>query len=281
MTGDFESRVLDLGPVGYWPMDDASGLAHDASGNDRPLSPVGSPLYGEPGVFTDSTQTSIKVTGTGHGGVPTDDSFVGDYPALNVDGGEITVMFFIYPTAYPPITGGITFFGSGVTDGAAHLAQLRPDGQVFWSVAGDLQAESGASASLETWTYVACTRDGSDLKIYFNAALQATAAAEPIIDVETGFFRVGVMLTATNTARYYNGRVAHVALFDQALSASEIAGIYNGGQGGSPVEPPGSGWVFRGARRGSDHRHPSLRLERRHRPGGLLLRSAHRDGRPL
>jgi hypothetical protein len=226
-TGSFLERILDFPSLtGYWPFDDPSGDAHDESVYDQPLHPVGTPTYGQPGPLTDSAQTSILVEG-GHGfGSGTDDAFTGTYTSLGLGGGDVTVMFYIYPTSYPPfLLGGITQAGGSA--GSGHYAQLRADGTVMWSVAATQQAQTAVAVPLVEWTHVACTRDSTGLYIYFNGVLVATQTTEAVHG--TTPFTVGHSTDASGYTYSYLGRVAHVALFNEALTQSEIEGIHAGG----------------------------------------------------
>jgi len=235
--GTLPTRILaEASLKGYWPMDDASGNAHDESSLNQPLTPTGSPAYSQPGALTGSSQTSILLAGADEGAgtaIPTHDYFLGSYSNLILNGGDMTVMFLIYPTAYPAISCGITQYGDPYTGGGSsvtgHFTQFQPDGQIYWSVAATQVAQSVVSVPLNTWTHVACTRSSSALSIYLNGSLVATQTTEAIALAVGSAFKVGCLITNIGAVRYYNGRIAHVALFNDDLSASTIAAIATSG----------------------------------------------------
>jgi hypothetical protein len=232
--GTLASRILAEPSLrGYWPMDDSSGDAHDMSSFNQPLVPIGSPAYSQPGALSGSPQTSILLQGADQPAgtaVPTHDMFQDSYrPNLALNGGDATVMYLVYPTAYPLTNCGITQYGDPYSAGGSsltgHFTQFRSDGQIYWSVGATQVAQSVVSVPLAAWTHVACTRSSSALSIYLNGSLVATQTTEAVAIGTPDHFKVGCSITGTGGINYYNGRIAHVALFSDDLPAATIAAM--------------------------------------------------------
>jgi hypothetical protein len=90
-----------------------------------------------------------------------------------------------------------------------------------------------------TWNHVAFTYDQSALKLYFNGQPIVTNpwVGPTPINTSTSNLRIGSNDDAHN---YFDGRIDEASIYNRALSASEIAGIYNAGAAGKcvPQTPP-------------------------------------------
>lgn len=111
---------------------------------------------------------------------------------------------------------------------------------------GGMKRESDAVISISTWYHVACafTSSTSTMKLYKNGVeVSAYTAVEnngaSPTDEAAGSFTIG----KRNYPTYFNGKMTEVAIFDTALTVSQIAEIYNygltgGAGGGSPAVRP-------------------------------------------
>lgn len=89
------------------------------------------------------------------------------------------------------------------------------------------------------FSHVAFSWDGSSLKLYINGAVNNTAVTSiASIAANTEPLRIGRWLFAENT---FKGRIDEPTVFDRALSASEIRGIYNAGLAGKCKLPLADG----------------------------------------
>ena len=82
---------------------------------------------------------------------------------------------------------------------------------------------------LQTWYHVAMTYDGSSLRLYVNGALDGSMAVTGPIITSTDPLLIGGSVPGPWN---FNGRVDELSLYGRALSATEIAGIYNAGSAG-------------------------------------------------
>ena len=99
-----------------------------------------------------------------------------------------------------------------------------------------LEVESDTAVDLQTWQNIAVTYDGSSnasgVKMYYNGVAVATstitdALTSTIINTEP--FGIGAALA--RSALYFKGTIDELAIFNRALSSTEISNLYNDGAG--------------------------------------------------
>ncbi len=97
--------------------------------------------------------------------------------------------------------------------------------QVFFGSGSGNEVGSGIDLPLNTWTHIAATFNGTTNRIYMNGILAASApgthgpATSPPL-------RIGTSGTCSAAGTSFGGRLDEVAIFDRALSASEILRDY-------------------------------------------------------
>jgi hypothetical protein len=80
---------------------------------------------------------------------------------------------------------------------------------------------SGTSATpLDTWTHLAATYDGANLRLYVNGVQAASRAITGSIRASTGALRIGG--NGTWNDEWFSGLIDEVRLYNRALSAAEI-----------------------------------------------------------
>jgi hypothetical protein len=89
---------------------------------------------------------------------------------------------------------------------------------------------SGIIAASNTWYHIAGTCDGAIARIYVNGQLRASGASEPGYVGTTSGARIGG--EACCSSGYFPGLVDEAAIYTRALTAGEIAAIYNAGAAG-------------------------------------------------
>lgn len=230
----FKQAIVDLGPALYWALDSVDG-ANDLSPNNRDGTAQGGVTIGGysagllPGISGDSAtdfdgsndhissayagafSAGSTRTFVGWGKRDTDDSY--EAPIADADG--FGPAFRIKPPSGEP-----EFLPDG-NDEAGRLSWLDTDDRwdigdtVFWAVvfrddhpaAGQSEGElflNGVSRGLDT---------GGDY-------------------ADSGNFQVGALGTLPNPEYEWDGALSHVAVFERALTAQEIAEIYEWGATG-------------------------------------------------
>lgn len=85
----------------------------------------------------------------------------------------------------------------------------------------------GGNLPLNTWSHVAATYDGSNLRAFVNGANTATYPANGSLPVSAGSFQLG---GRSIVPEFWTGRIDEAALYGRALSIQEVAAIANAGR---------------------------------------------------
>jgi len=206
------------GLVGWWKGENS---ANDSSGNSLNGSLINGTTYA-----TAKVGQSFNFDGT--------DDFVNiaDNPSLNPQ--NITVNAWIYPRAFN--TGKVIVAKDDCCNisNRDYLLQAA-NNQVNFAVfgtSGNVGDATGGTLTLNAWNHVAGTYDGSFVRVYLNGALVASNAfSQPLRDSATPVW-IGRTNETAQTSRYFNGQIDEAQIYNRALTASEIAAIYNAGSAG-------------------------------------------------
>jgi hypothetical protein len=143
---------------------------------------------------------------------------VADSASIDLTTG-MTLEAWVYPlelTSWRTIlaketTGGIVYalFGNSSFD--------RPVGEARTSILYDVAGT--AKLPINTWSHLATTYDGANLRFYVNGTLVATRAATGDIATSSGALRIGA---TTVWGEYFRGLIDEVRIYNRALSASEV-----------------------------------------------------------
>ena len=158
--------------AGYWRLGETSGTtAADTSGNGRTGSYVNTPTLGQAGALTGDSNTSVGFDGT---------SELVSVPytaALNT--ATTTLEAWVYPT------GGQGRFRAVVSNrdyqvGATRGSILYASASNTWQYwigngSGSWTVVGGPAVTLNDWTHVAGTYDGSTARLYVDGTLVASA----------------------------------------------------------------------------------------------------------
>jgi hypothetical protein len=123
-----------------------------------------------------------------------------------------------YDFNYYPKSG---FFAFGIS---------RSDGFRAYASKGEITFSAGA------WHHIAGTYDQSNIKLYIDGVLAGTTPASFQIDYHSAPLLIGggvKHLLFSSVDQYFNGSIDEVEIYNRALSAEEIAGIYNAGSAGN------------------------------------------------
>ena len=118
---------------------------------------------------------------------------------------------------------------------------LNPGGQIAWAICATgtdaiwTYIISTNAAPVDTWTHIAATYDGTNLKIYLNGTMEAEGYFTNKIFPGTNDFAIGAVVGGTLAGDFispFPGSIDEPAIYNRALSASEIQTIYNAGAAG-------------------------------------------------
>ncbi len=212
--------IRDKGLVGYWKFDEGSGsTASDSSGSGN----VGT--FGS-GVTWIDGKVNKALAFNGSGGVVAPDASTLRLP------NDFTIIAWFNLAAPPgaadsrPIVGklGTGFPLNYVLSVAYDPIRIYPS--VYSSGGQAYSFTSNATINLNTWYFVALTRTTTDSgKLYLNGLLDKTGTfPSGTLAVNNDLLRIG---ESGGFVRYWNGLIDDVRIYNRALSAAEIAAIYN------------------------------------------------------
>ena len=208
------------GVAAAYPLDDGSGkVAKDFSGNGNDGVFVGNPQW-----VTGRFGKALSFSGK--------DDYVqmADSDSLDVTG-AITLMAWVYPTVLSNGVEGIIarWKYSGGDERSYLLAtsdrnngvrfQLSPDGT------GGKEKVLFSDVGLETnkWTHIACTSDGSTMKVYFNGVEHGSIAYDQGIYAGIATVNIGTLNDDAAANRVFDGIIDEVVILSAPLTQQQVA----------------------------------------------------------
>ena len=236
-SSSYSTAVLSDGPVSYWRLGDNCGTAAD----QKSLNPgtfLNSPTLGQPSLLTSDTADKA----VGFDGVD-DQVKVPDSSSLDLTSG-ITAEAWIKPNVVPSPGA----FASVLTKAEAYSLQFNGPLMEFTVMQGGvrrrLQAPSGAVVAGTTY-HVVGTYDGVTQRLYLNGTQVASAALTGPATVGTNPLFVG---SWNGSSEFFNGTIDEAAVYNKALTASQVAAHNTSGRGGpTPTAPNAPSSLVAGA----------------------------------
>jgi RHS repeat-associated protein len=224
----YSAAVLADQPVGYWRLNEQSGTtANDSSGNSLAgtYTSIGAGL-GADGALSgcDPSNSAASFNGSS--------SYVSVPNASQLDiGGPSTVeAWFKGPGSAPSANEYLVNRGSPYDyivyiDTGGHVA-FQADtsaGALIFNFSGSTVVTGGG------WYHLAATWDGSTARIFINGALDASKTASGTPNTGAGGLYVGRADSAASN--YVNGTVDEVAVYNKALTPTQVATHYQAALG--------------------------------------------------
>jgi hypothetical protein len=216
-----------FGMVSWWR---AEGNANDsADGNNGVLQGGATFAPGEVGqAFSfNGTNASIQVA---------------DAPNLRFTN-AMTVEAWIFPNRWGGHTREIVSKWEGGSEQRSYDCNLTVDGRFNCGISPDGTSSATGVSSTNTiptnaWSHVAAVYDGVSLSLYVNGQFDSAVALATGIFAGTAPLVIGSTLVS---GAFFDGLIDEPTVYNRALTASEIAGIYNAGSAGkcAPTPPPG------------------------------------------
>jgi len=256
----------------YWPLSDTAGptLLEEIAGRDMTavdyLGP-GTPRllsYGLEGPIVDDPGTSVGFTGHDsssslvQGTRAYYELTTPDAANLVLGGVETcTLELWFYPdvpsvpnsVAVTNFAGYLLSVGDAGFVGAAHNLSLDADGNLIYTRGADA-VTSIVAPTVAGWNHVAVTYDGTTATLYLNGVVTATLVSGSVAVAGGNLIQVGRNTWDDGAANWFEGRIAHVAVYTEALDPATIAAHATGETvGGGPgsvlgVDENGDiGWV--------------------------------------
>ncbi|MBT3193291.1 MAG: hypothetical protein HN341_12115, partial [Verrucomicrobia bacterium] len=213
----------DAPPLGWWKLNDGSGTnAADSSGNGYHLDQVNS----------DGGWTTGKRGGAYN--QPRFTADAADSDALNLAGaGTVSLSMWVTVHGTANWAGMAGFEGTG-TGGDIYSLKMQNTDKIAWTMSGASSMDSPdtlanyAAATADGWVHIVGVYDGGNTNtLYVNGSPVASGTATmPIPDKTTpSLFRIGTYYN--NDGYEFNGSIDDVQLYSQALSAEQVAELYN------------------------------------------------------
>ena len=230
-TGPYPAAALADAPVAYWRLGEGTGtVAADASTSKISATYTAVTLKAA-GALAGDTDTAITLAGTGFAEAPVSAKL--NPPAA------VSVEAWVKPTGGTGKQRAVV--ASRSTDNTAGY-YLFADAQNRWSFAvGNGTSTSwivlyGPALTLNAWTHLVATDDGTTMRLYVNGALAGSAAAayKPNLTRTT---RIGMGMADTATSLAFTGSIDEVSVYPAALSAARVTAHYAAGLNvtGAPV----------------------------------------------
>jgi hypothetical protein len=229
-----------------------SARARDAAGNQTTSPPVavtvsntaspglvaafgfnegsGSTVLDSSGTSNNGTITNATWTAAGKFGAAL--SFNGtsswvtvpDAPSLDLTNG-MTLEAWVNPSALSGWRTALLKESSGNLAYAMYANDNTPNPAVTVRIGtGDSSAVGTSALPLNTWTHLAATYDGAQLRLYVNGVQAGSRAQTGNMAVSTGPLRVGGNAVWTE---FFAGLIDEVRVYNRALSAAEIQADMN------------------------------------------------------
>jgi hypothetical protein len=203
------ANSLANGLVHYWPLTDGSGTSgKDVSTTADDLTATGTPTWVSSDIgagvqlVSNSTYLSSSVYGN-------------TYQQWT----PITIVLWV--SSANASQNGLFQYGSSTTDGSPLYLLQNNSGTLRWyskNIYG-----TGVSVSTNTWHQAVLTNDGTSVKYYFDGTLSQTITTSNTFGEDvTNKFWIGAGYRNGNTNQFQNVRI-----YNRALSATEVATLYN------------------------------------------------------
>ena len=211
----YSESVLADHPVGYWPMDEASGTAMvDASSHHHNGSYEGTVKLRQPGPIG-AADAAIALDGArAWATVPDAGSFQLNTVSLELWLSKRTDVEF---GAY--LTKNFTS-GGGLGSSWFQLLNSHHDGRLEFRVTADYPAlTSTAILPINTWYYVVATYDGSTARLYINGKLDSSTTVSALPRQAPDPILIG----RRGDGLFNDALISQVAIYPSALSADRVA----------------------------------------------------------
>ena len=199
---------MTAGLTGHWPFDDNwwdYGFADSKWDDFTTFS--GNPF-----------RSTTRVVGSASADLDGDDMSTSTGKVfMSSDRRQVSVGFWVaFRASYSPVN----YFMS-----CADFGFAQSDGnQIAFAIATSGMNSAITTVTLNTWTHIVGTFDGSTIRIYKNGVLAASTSHPGTVYLRDNFLTLG----GWHTGGSWNGLVDDLRIYNRVLTAAEIQGLYGG-----------------------------------------------------
>jgi hypothetical protein len=214
------------GPIAHWKFDEGAGsTAHDSAGDNDGT------IYG--------AQWTSGIIG-GALDFDGDEDYVdfGDIDELEFGHSNFAISAWFYGTGvYPDFDGVLVSKYNYDNYGRQWYLKQDEAGYVYFYTSPDgstheLLASQG-NAYLNQWVHVVGVRDDSTKRLYLNGVLDNTESTSGVVTGKSSKVYIGGSDHPSGLSRCFSGTIDDVRIYEGALSAEEVQGLYL--EGGLPI----------------------------------------------
>lgn len=231
----YADEVLADSPNAYWKMNEASGLIADTTANGNSATTQdGTPTYQAVGPIT-SGSPNYAIT---FASASSQDFTVDDSATLDV--GDV---FTLEGWGKRASSGVNHFFFARDTNGYAMT--FESDKLTTSKVNVSIIVQSTITITDTLWHHCVVTKNGATVKLYIDGVdVTGTVTNATIVDNANP-----LLIASSGAANFFNGGLAHLAIYPTALSAARVLAHYNAATSaaGSAADNPPIGILGRGA----------------------------------
>lgn len=213
----------------YWKLDEISGTRYDSTGNKSSLVDNNT-VTSETGKLNNAARLTSANS---------EYLSVADNSALSITG-DMSWSFWLQPG--PSAIGSTTdpvLFMKYAASNLSYYMQIKVDGiQLINSDDGTTSGSSGyittdTMALTGTWYHFVCTYTASSgtFEVYQNGVSKGTATGTLKTSIYDGNGVTEIGRYTAGTSNYYNGLIDEVGIWSRVLSETEVASLYNSGDG--------------------------------------------------
>ncbi len=202
-------------PIAHWEFDDGTGaLASDSAGAN-------------PGVVYGAQWVDGRLRGAL--------SFDGKNDYVDCGNAEVLApeqmtlalwAFFEDNASYQYLLGKATNLSPSRDYALLTTGDGKPEFSFGESASSQVLVRSGEVSPVGQWVHLVATRDGSIASLYVNGQLESSAAYTFSVMNKGYGLRIGSIGSKDGWAGFFEGMIDDVRIYDQALSADEIQGLY-------------------------------------------------------
>ena len=222
-TSAYRAAVLADLPLAYWRLGETAGtkIAKDETGNGHDGTVGANVVLGGGGALAGDTGTAAHFDGSATGVITVGDVF-------RFDG---VASFTLEAWARPTGAGNFGVILARNLDPSGYALYIAPSLVVAFErqKTGADDILSGPIVPTSSFTHVVATYDGSLMRLYVNGALvQGPSPSTAIPGGATKFF-IGADVTGTSDS--FNGDIDEPAVYDHALTDTQVLAHYQIGRG--------------------------------------------------